>query len=66
MISFVIMRSAQATLKACRISSSLMFLHQCNRSECSIDIWPSGSLNSAEFTSRKSNLLCLLNIGLFP
>lgn len=65
MISFVIMWSARATLKTCRISSSLMFLHHCNRSENSIDIWPSGSLNSAEFTRRKSNVLCLSKYSYF-
>jgi len=65
MISFVIMWSAQATLKTCRISSSLMFLHQCNRSEYSIDIWPSGSLISTDFTRRESNVLCISKYSSF-
>lgn len=65
MISFVIMWSAQATLKTCRISSFLMFLHQDDRDEYSIDMWPSGSPNSTKFTRRKSNLLCLSKYRFF-
>lgn len=64
-ISFVIMWSAQATLKICRISSFLMFLHQDDRDEYSTDMWPSGSPNSAKFTRRKSNVLCLSKYSSF-
>lgn len=63
MISFVTMWSAQATLKICRISSFLIFLHQDDK--YSIDMWPSGSPNFAEFTRRKSNVLCLSKYSSF-
>lgn len=65
MISFVIMWSTQATLKTCRLSSFLMFLDQDDRDEYSIDMWPSGFPNSAKFTRRKSNILCLSKYSSF-
>lgn len=65
MILFVIMWSAQATLKTCRISSFLTFLHHDDRDEYFIDMWPSGSPNSTKFTRRKSNILCLSKYSSF-
>lgn len=65
MISFVTMWSTQAALNMCRISSSVMFLHQCNSSDDFIHTSLSGSLNSAELTRRKSKVLCLSKCSYF-